>query len=94
MDAQNPNTESDMVSELDLDVPAMQSIADKAASGTVKTQMTKVAGDYSSMLSYLKANPNLTSSGSSELGTLRENGLTDVTTLDGTCGIPAPNASS
>ena len=94
---QNPNTASDMANMLGTDVPVMQDIANKATTGGFKTQMTKVTADFSSLRTYLQANPSIDVSGNTtppqQLITLDEAVLTDVTTLDATCGLPAPDAS-
>lgn len=95
---QNPTTASGIVSVLGADVPAMQSIADAAASGGFKTQMQKTATDFGAFKTYLVANPNVDLSGATQppaqLTQIIESINSDITAVDGTCGLPTPDASS
>jgi hypothetical protein len=96
MGGQNPQTVSDYVGVLNTDVPVMQNIANDAQSGTFKTQMTKVAADFGSFRNYLQANPNTDPSSDSPPAPLQslESALTtDVTAVDGTCGITDSSGS-
>jgi hypothetical protein len=93
---QNPNTESQMVSMLAQDVPTMRTIATGAKSGTLKTEMQKVAGDFGSLETYFQQNPNIDVSSNTpptQLVTIDEAILTDVSSVDATCGLPTPDAT-
>ena len=97
MNNQNPNTEPQMVSILDQDVPQMQAIASGAQSGTFKTEMQKVATDFGSLETYLQQNPNIDTTSSTPppaFVTIDEAILTDLTSVDTTCGLPLPDATS
>ena len=96
MNNQNPNSESDMVSMLGQDVPQMQTIAGDAQAGTFKTEMQKVAADFDSLETYLQANPNLdtsTSTPPAQFAAIDESILTDISSLNTTCGLPLPDAT-
>jgi len=90
INSQDPQTDPQIVGVLNTDVPVMQGIANDAQSGTFKTQMTKVAKDFDAFRSYLKANPNVdlsSDSPSAQLQGIEDSLQTDLTAVDGTCGV-------
>jgi hypothetical protein len=96
LDSQDPQTEPQIISVLNTDVPVMQGIANDAQSGTFKTQMTKVAGDFDAFRSYLNANPNIdltSDSPPAQLQTIFEATDADVKAADSTCGISDDDTS-
>jgi hypothetical protein len=96
MNNQNPNTESDMVSLLAHDLPAMEAISKNASAGTFKTDMSKVTSDFTALETYLQANPNIDTSASTppaQFVTIDEAITTDTSSLDSLCGLPNPASS-
>lgn len=90
LNGQNPQTTPEIVGVLNTDVPVMNGIASDAQGGTFKTQMTKVAGDFTSFRSYLQANPNVDLSSDTPpaaLQSIEDSLQTDVTAVDSTCGV-------
>jgi hypothetical protein len=97
MDNQNPDSVSATVGVLNTDVPVMQGIENNAQSGTFKTQMTKVTADFSSFRGYLQANPDTDLSSDTVPAALQSifDALnTDVSAVDGTCGIADDSGDS
>ena len=97
IDDQNPDTTSGAIGALNTDVPVIQGIANDAQSGTLKTQMTQTAGEFSSFRSYLQANPStdLTSdSPPAQLEGIEEALQTDLDAVDSTCGISDDSSGS
>jgi hypothetical protein len=93
---QNPNTEGQMVSMLDQDVPAMQAIAADAQSGTFKTEMQAVADGFGKLETYLQQNPDIDTTSSTpppQFVTIDDALLTNVEAVDSTCGLAMPDAT-
>jgi hypothetical protein len=97
IDNQNPTDAAGIVGVLDTDVPAMQTIADSAASGTFRTQMQKTADDFGSFKPYLVVNPGVDLSGGTEppaeLTRIIDSIDDDISAVDGTCRLAPPNAT-
>ena len=97
MNNQNPGNESDLISELGQDLPAMQAIVQNAGTSPFKPDMAKVTADFTQLQTYLQANPNLDPSSSTPPAafvTIDESITADITTLDSLCGLPNPAASA
>ena len=91
LNSQDPTTESEVISMLAQDVPAMESISNNAAAGSFKTDMKKVTGDLALLQAYLQQNPNLNTSTSTppaEVVSIDEAVTADTSALDSLCGLP------
>ena len=74
----------------------MRAIAQSAGPGSFKTDMGKVTADFTTLESYLEANPNLDTSSSTppaEFVAIDESITADISALDALCGLPNPASS-